>query len=344
MKHSAFFLSLAVVLLHSCAGNNESGNDKSIGAPEVMVSGIVLHPRSLDNKIVATGTLLANEEVEIRGEVPGRVTTINFDEGSFVTKGRLLIKIEDDELQAQYKKLRFEEKQASDDLFRKEKLLELKAVSQEEYDRAEILLGIIRSQIDLLKSQISKTEVYAPFDGRIGLRRVSQGEFISSSEIIASLIQTDPIKIDFTIPEKYLRIVRTGAKITFHTESSDSTFTGSVYAIEPKIDPSTRNITLRAICPNPGNILVPGSFARVDIILEQIPDALILPTEAVIPHLNGEKVLVYRSGKVQSRIIRTGIRTEREVQVIKGLEPGDTVLTTGLLQVRDGMTVKIKLS
>jgi len=282
--------------------------------------------------------------VELRSEVPGRITAINFDEGSRVEKGALLMKIDDRELQAQLKKLQVDEKQARDDLYRKEKLLELKAVSQEECDRAFNTLGITLAQIELIRSQISKTETYAPFSGQIGLRQVSPGGFVSSSTLVARLQQTDPVKIDFAIPEKYRAKVRKGSKISFTIEGIDSLFSGHVYAIEPKIDPSTRNISLRALCPNPGGILIPGSFARVSVVLDDIPDALAIPSEAVIPVMNGEKVFVCRGGRAKSQAIRTGIRTERQVQVIEGLNAGDTLIVTGLMQLREDMPVKPRIA
>jgi membrane fusion protein (multidrug efflux system) len=222
-------------------------------------------------------------------------------------------------------------------------LLELKAVSQEEYDRSENQLGIIQVQIELMHAQIQNTEVYAPFSGYIGLRHVSPGEFVSSSTIVARLLQTDPVKVEFSIPEKYREKIKKGTSIAFQVEGIDSTFTGRVYAIESRIDPSTRNITLRASCFNPRNILVPGAFAKVELLLEVLHDALVLPSEAIIPQINGEKVLLCKNGQVCTRMIQTGIRTEREVQVVSGLQVNDTVITSGLLQLREGMPVNIRI-
>ncbi len=313
------------------------------GQKAMTVGGVILQPRVLENNILATGNVIANEEVELRTEVPGRIVAINFDEGTHVNKGTLLLKIDDRELDARLKKLQVDEKQAKDDLYRKEKLLELKAVSQEEYDKAFNTHGIALAEIELIRTQISKTEIYAPFSGQIGLRQVSPGGFISSSTLVARLQQTDPVKIDFAIPEKYRGKVKKGTLIKFRVEGNDNSFTGHVYAIEPKIDPATRNISIRAICPNPTGSLIPGSFAKVDIVLDKIPDALVIPSEAIIPQMNGEKVLVCRNGRATSQVIGTGIRTERDVEVTSGLKPGDTIITTGLLQLREDASVKIRL-
>jgi membrane fusion protein (multidrug efflux system) len=338
-----FVLALSIPLaLTGCKGDLQEQTGKS-GPKAITVGGLIIQPRLLENNILTTGNVISNEEVELRSEVPGRITAINFDEGSHVNKGSLLLKIDDRELQAQLKKLQVDEKQAKDDLYRKEKLLELKAVSQEEFDKAFNTHGIALAEIELIRTQISKTEIYAPFSGQIGLRQVSQGGFVSSSTLVARLQQTDPVKIDFAIPEKYRGKVQKGTRIKFRVEGIDSLFTGHIYAIEPKIDPTTRNVSLRALCPNPLGILIPGSFAKVDIVLDNIQNALVIPSEAIIPQMTGEKVFVCTNGKARSQIIQTGIRTEREVEVTEGLNPGDTLITTGLLQLREGAAVKTRL-
>jgi membrane fusion protein (multidrug efflux system) len=339
------WLILALAIPGIMAGCKSGQKEQPVNSgPKAMtVSGLIVQPRLLENSIMATGNVIANEEAELRSEVPGRIVAINFEEGSLVAKGMLLLKIDDRELQAQLTKLQVDEKQTEDDVYRKEKLLELKAVSQEEYDKAFNTHAITHAELDLIKTQISKTEIYAPFNGQIGLRQVSPGGFLSSSTLVARLQQTDPVKIDFSIPEKYRAKVQKGSLIKFRVEGNDSAFTGRIYAIEPKIDPATRNVSMRATSPNPGGSLIPGSFAKVDILLERIRDALVIPSEAIIPVMNGEKVFVCRNGKASTQIIRTGIRTEREVEVTQGLKPGDTLITTGLLQLREDVDVKIKL-
>ena len=338
----AFLLLIISSFLPGCSGKNKEPTNKS-GTKAITVGGLIVQPLKLDNTIMATGNILANEEVELRSELPGRIISINFEEGSQVAKGVLLMKTDDRELQAQLKKLMVEEKQARDDVFRKEKLLELKAVSQEEYDMANNALGIILAQTDLIKTQISKTEIIAPFSGKIGLRQVSPGGFISSSTLVARLQQTNPIKIDFAIPEKYSGKIRQGTLISFKVEGNDSLFVGRIYAIEPKIDPGTRNLQIRARCENSIGVLIPGAFAKVSILLDTYSNALVIPSEAIIPQLNGEKVFICRNGKAKSQVVNTGIRTEREVQITEGLKPGDTVITTGILQLREEVEINVRL-
>ena len=339
---SVFFL-ISSFVFYDCKGKDKDPSNKNSGQKLTVVGGRVILPKTLDNTILASGSLIANEEIELRSEISGRIVSINFIEGSHVNQGDLLIKIDDRELQAQLKKLYVEDKQAKDDVYRKEKLLELKAISQEEYDRTVNQEGILQAQMESMKVQISKTEIYAPFGGQIGLRQVSPGGFVSPTTLITRLQQTDPIKIDFSIPEKYRGKIRQGTPIRFRTEGLDSNLTGKVYAIEPKIDPVTRNVSIRAVCPNANGSLIPGAFARVEILLERIPDALIVPSEAIIPQMNAEKVFVCKSGKAKSCLIQTGIRTEREVQVLSGLSRGDTVIISGIMQLREEMPVKLKL-
>jgi membrane fusion protein (multidrug efflux system) len=339
-------ISLVTILLTISAcqqKKTETGSTNTRPKP-VDVNAVVAMPRELENKIFSTGNILANEEVEIRAEIPGRIILINFLEGAMVRKGDLLVKINDNELQAQLKKLLLDEKLSSDDVFRKEKLIELKAVSQEELDISRSQHGVIQAQIELVRAQLEKTGIYAPFSGRIGLRYASPGGYISSSMLIARMQQTDPVKIEFSIPEKYINGIKTNLEIQFNVAGSDSTFTGLIYAIEPRIDPSTRAFTVRARCPNPGGMITPGAFTKVNIILEKIPDALVLPSDALIPDIRGEKVFVVRNGKATTVYVTTGIRTENEVQVVNGINAMDTVIISGLLQLRDQMSVKPRIA
>lgn len=336
------FILIILFFLTACHTKKaEPAKPKAASLPEVKA--VVASPRPIENKIFSTGNILANEEVEIRAEVPGRVTEINFQEGSVVKKGDLLVKINDNELQAELKKLLLDEKLASDDVYRKEKLIELKAISQEELDIATSQLGVIQAQIDLVKARLEKTGIYAPFNGRIGLRYVSPGGYISSSMLIARMLQTDPVKIEFSVPEKYITGLRSGMDVQFTVAGNDSLFTGQVYAIEPRIDPSTRSFTVRARCTNPGGLLTPGAFSKVNVILEKIPDALVLPTDAIIPDIKGEKVLTCRNGKVVTAYVTTGIRTENEVQITSGINPNDTIIISGLLQLRENMSVSARV-
>jgi len=315
-------------------GNRKSG--------PVSVEVLVIKPDTLKNIIYSTGTLLPNEKVDLRNEVPGRITGIFFTEGTDVKQGTLLLKINDQDLQAQLNKNSVQEKMAREDEFRKRQLLDIKAISQEEYDLAANQLKSVQAERQLLEAQLAKTQIFAPLSGKIGLRSVSQGSFIPSNTLIATIQQVDPIKIEFSVPEKYTNLIRTGMQISFSMDYTPEPFSGRVYAVESGVDETTRTIKVRATCGNPGRLLVPGTFARISVVLEILPDAIKIPSESVIGDITGNKVFLVRGGKANSVPVFAGIRTEKDVQIEQGLQPGDSLILTGLLQINDGTPVAIK--
>ncbi|MDX1591866.1 MAG: efflux RND transporter periplasmic adaptor subunit, partial [Balneolaceae bacterium] len=274
-------------------------------------------------------------------EATGIVTDIYFEEGSPVSRGDLLIKINDSELQAQLQRASFRLNLAEQREERQRRLLERGGISQDDYDATLNEVNVLRSELRLINAQIAKTEIRAPFNGVVGLKYVSPGSYISPSTRIASLQELDPVKINFSIPERYLNRITVDDQIIFDVQGVDSTFTGRVYAVEPRINAQTRTLQVRAISENDDKLLYPGAFANIELILEQIDDALMLPSIAIIPELNRQKVFVVRDRTVEQVFIETGIRTSNKAQVLSGLQPGDVVLTTGLLQVRPGMQVEI---
>jgi membrane fusion protein (multidrug efflux system) len=254
---------------------------------------------------------------------------INFTEGSIVKKGDLLIKINDADLQAQLHKNELDKKLAEDRLKRNEKLLMMKGISQEEYDALQNAVSSLDADRDVIMAQIAKTEIRAPFSGTIGLKSVSEGSFVTPQTVIAS------------IPEKYAMRVKKGDEIVFTAGSSNNQFKGNIYAIEPKVDDLTRTVQIRALCPNTKAQVIPGAFARVTLKLEQQNDALMIPTQSVVPILKGKQVFVLRSGKAEAVKVETGIRNDTTIQVISGLNENDTVITTGMISLRPGADVKL---
>ena len=219
------------------------------GKTSVIVT--VVSPTRLDDLVNSNGTILPNEEVEVRSEISGRIVTLNIREGDRVRKGTTLLRINDEDLQARLKKLGFNKKLAEDNEARQKKLLDKEAISQREYDIAVNSVNTISADIEDLAAQIQKMTLKAPFDGTIGFRFVSLGSYISPTTKIATLTNTNPAKIEFAVPAKYSSIVRKGGKIEFKVESSEQNYVGTVYAIDPKIDPDTRTLQIRAIAPNP---------------------------------------------------------------------------------------------
>jgi len=337
----ALFTILFIII--GCSRGKKAGQaDPGRRFSAVAVNVKVIQPQLLKNEFYTTGSILANEKVELRCEVSGRITGIYFQEGSEVKKGDLLLKINDSELQAQLTKAEAQEKLAELEEFRNRQLLEIKAVSQEEYDVSLNQLKSILAEKSLLEAQIEKTEIIAPLSGKIGLRYVSPGSYIPTNSLIAIIQQVDPIKIEFSVPEKYSLKVKKGMHLTFTVENVDKTFDGIVYAIESGVDPDTRTIKVRATSPNPGSILMPGTYARITIILENIPDALTIPSEALITELEGTKVYLCKGNKAVSIPVVTGIRTANDVQIVTGLSAGDSLITTGLLQISNGSPVMVQ--
>lgn len=342
--YNKLLLPAAILLIFSACGKKEDkkGGPSEQGPKSVMVDAIVVEPMLFENTLKTTGSILANEEVELRSEISGRVKSILFEEGGTVSQGQLLLKIDDSELQAELRKLAVEEKLAADDMSRKSKLREINAISQEELDISQNKLGVVRAQMDIVRSRIDKTEIRAPFSGRIGLRFVSTGAYLNPSTLIARLQANDPAKIQFSIPEKYHHMVQQGSTISFRVEGIDSNFNGRIYASEGQIDPGTRTLTYRARASNSRNLLRPGAFVQVNLTMASISNAISIPSECIIPDISGEKVFVMSGGLAKSIYIRSGVRGERQVQVLEGLNPGDTVISSGLMQLQEGSPVQLK--
>ncbi|HXA01565.1 MAG TPA: efflux RND transporter periplasmic adaptor subunit [Cytophagaceae bacterium] len=317
--------------------------EKGKNTPLLTVNGIIISSQVLDNNIEVIGTILPNEKVELRSEASGRITSIFFKEDGRAKKGDLLVKIFDQELRAQLKKVKIQQDLANLEAERKKKLLEISGISQEEYDIATNQASSLSADAELIEAQLAKTEIRAPFDGVIGLRYVSEGEYVSSATLIATLQQIDPVKIEFDIPEKYGVYVNKGSTIRFTVTGSDKTYNGTVYAIEPMIDVSTRTFKVRARTSNNDYSLRPGSFIKVNLLLAKNKNAILVPTESIVSGVSGQKLFVSSHGVALSRKVITGIRNERTIQITDGLQINDTVITSGIMQLKDSTRVNIKI-
>ncbi|HYF02122.1 MAG TPA: efflux RND transporter periplasmic adaptor subunit [Patescibacteria group bacterium] len=306
------------------------------------VDAILMQPERLENKINTTGTIMPNEQVELKSEVSGRITKIYFSEGMSVGQGALLVKIDDSELRAQLLKATTRKKLLAENEARQKKLLEMEALSQEEYEQSLGEVQSVNADIELLKAQIAKTEIRAPFGGRIGLKDISVGSVITSATPIVTIMDITPLKIDFSVPERYAQMLPRGTPIYFKVQGTGTDLLqGSVYAVEPSINPSTRTMNARALYPNADGRVLPGAFADVQVVLSDINNALMIPTEALVPDIEGQKVFLFKSGKAIPKIVQTGLRTPEKVQITGGIEAGDTVITTGLLQIKPNAPVRL---
>jgi membrane fusion protein, multidrug efflux system len=302
-------------------------------------AGYLIAPTNMSELINQTGTLRPDEEVDLSFETSGKIVKINFTEGTRVKKGDLLAKMNDRPLQAQLEKLQVQLKMAEAKEFRQRSLLDRDAISQESYDQIQTDVQSLKADINLILARISETELRAPFDGMIGLRYLSEGSYATSSTKIAKLIKISPIKIEFSISEKYTSEIKIGYPITFKIVGTDKVYDASVYAIDPKIDLDTRTIVLRALYPNKNEELKSGRYAGITLELSKIENTIAIPTEALIPEMEGEKVFIYKRGKAQSVSVTTGLRTESKLQITSGLRFGDTLLVTGIMQLRQNLPI-----
>jgi len=311
----------------------------SQGRQVLNVSGYIIKPEHFSDFVKSSGTLRPDEEVDLSFETSGKIISIKFTEGTRVKKGDLLAKINDRPLEAQLEKLMAQKKLTEAKVFREKSLLEKDAISQESYDQIVTELQTIEADINLIEARISETELRAPFDGTIGLRYLSEGSYATPSTKIAKLIKISPLKIEFSIPEIYSSEIKIGYPVTFSVVGINKSFEASVYAVDPKIDIDTRTLVLRALYPNRTEELKSGRYASITLVMSQIENAVSIPTEALIPEMEGEKVFIYKSGKASTVKVQTGVRTESRIQITDGLHFGDTLLITGILQLRQNLPV-----
>ena len=291
------------------------------------------------NTVYASGTVIPNEEVSLQSEASGRLIKLNIREGSFVKKGELIAKIDDSDLQAQLRKINFEEELAKQIEARQKKLLDIDAISKEEYDIAVNNVNTLSADRELLAVNIEKTEVRAPFSGYIGFKNISVGAYLTPGVPIATLVQTNPAKIDFPIPEKYASLLQVGQKVTFQVDGIEKFFEADIAAIDPQVDEELRTLRLRAVTPNTDRTLLPGMFVRLTVPLG-IEEVIMVPTDAIVPILKGKMVYLMRNGKALEQEVTTGLRTDQNVQIREGLEIGDTIIVSALMSLKPGMQVK----
>lgn len=356
MKHisSLLYLVLVCIVLTSCGG--KKGESPMAGAgpggkpgggpggpagppPPTPVDYMIVNAQVLENTLFTTGNLVSNEQVDIRPERSGRMTKLLFKEGTLVQKGALLAELDRAELEAQLSKLKVSEAYNERELKRAKDLLAIDGIAQEDYDRLGLNLDQTRADIRITGVALDKTRIRAPFSGKLGLRQLSEGAYVSPSDILVRLQQTDPIKMEFEVPERFSRDLKVGQRVQFTVEGINQNFRAEVYALSNQVDAGTRTLTARARCANPGGQLKPGNFAKVQIVTSENRAAVLVPTDAVIPILNGQQLLVIKDGKVKMQTVLAGQRLENAIAILEGITPGDSIILTGLLALKEGMPV-----
>lgn len=307
----------------------------------IEAEGFIVKTRQMSEDIEVPGSLLPYEETEIRPEISGRVVSLNVREGQHVSKGVVLAKLYDGDLQAELKKLQVQNQIAQKTVERYGELLKIQGISQQEYDLAQLQVNNLRADMDIVRVSIGKTEVRAPYAGTLGLRNISAGAYVSPTTIITTLRKVDQLKLEFSVPEKYSGAMKPGSQVKFGLEGIKDKFTAKIMATEASIEANTRTLRVRAVVLGNSSTLVPGAFAKVGLQMGNDVQSIVIPTQAVIPQARNKRVVIYNGGTAKFQVVITGIRDSSYVQITEGLNAGDTVVTTGLLAIRADSKVKL---
>ncbi len=314
------------------------------GGNKQMVSQVeayVVKTQSLGANVEVPGSLIANQSTELHPEISGRIVQLNVSEGRQISKGMLIAKLYDGDLQATLKKLQVQLQIANQNEQRSSQLIKIQGISQQDYDASLLNVNNIKADIEVTQATIIKTEIRAPFNGKVGLKNISMGAFVTPTTVVATIQQTDVLKLDFSVPEKYIAQIKVGQKVNFTTEGNTKPHTASIMATESGVTQETRSLSIRAVVQNKEAGLVPGVFAKVVLNFEPDPNAIVVPTQSIIPQARGKKVIVYKGGIAKFTDVTTGIRDSATVQITSGLQAGDTIVTTGLLSTRPDAKIQI---
>ncbi|MGC3944121.1 MAG: efflux RND transporter periplasmic adaptor subunit [Chryseolinea sp.] len=342
LPSTRIFVAVIVMLgAISCSKKKEQAPAARRQQGPLVVDGYVVRKTSISENIEVPGSLLPFEETQIRAEVGGRVVQLNIQEGTNVSKGTLLLKLFDQDLQAQLKKFQVQLEIREKTQERSAELLKINGISQQDYDLSELDVENLKADIEATKIAISKTEVRAPYSGTLGLRNVSLGSYISPTDIVTTLRQVDNLKLEFSVPEKYAKEIVKGYQISFRVDGGERDHIAKVIATENGVDQNTRTLRVRAIVNATHRELVPGVFAKVNLRLGNDENALLVPSQAIIPAARNKQVILFKGDSAAYTIVETGIRDSAFVQVTKGLKVGDTVVTTGLMAIRPNAKIKV---
>jgi membrane fusion protein (multidrug efflux system) len=340
-------LSLALALaLSGChakgkgAHGADAGKGERKSAPAQMpVDVYTVATQPFAETVSATGALEADEQITLRSEISGVVEEILFDEAQAVKKGQPLVRLRDEDQRATLTRALAQQEYTESNAKRLKMLFEQKAISQADYDEAAAQAKIAVAEAEVARVALEKTHIDAPFDGVIGLRNISVGTYLQPTAAIAEFRKVDSLKLDFSVPERYLPFLKEGLGVKFNVAGRASDFDATVYAIEPGVDIRTRTVRLRARAAQPPKPLLPGTYAQIRLELSKDPEALMIPSLAILPALKEETVYVLEEGKAQPRPITTRLRTGNSVLVAEGIKPGEKLIVSNLLQLRPGLSV-----
>lgn len=318
---------------------NESGQQARQGqAPAVRTQR--LEPQPFESRLVFNGSLRAEQAITLRSELTGKVETIHFTDGQDVTAGDLLADIDDDELQAELASVKEQLALATTSAERLQNLFRTGSVTASARDDAVSERDVLRAELRRLQARLDKTRIRAPFTGTLGLRQISLGQLIEANTPITTLQTLDSLQLDFSVPERYRELVRAGTRLAFHVAGHAQAFEATVRAVDPQVDIATRTLIVRADVDNNTRALLPGNYARVELV-NRHEDALVVPSIAVLQSLDAVSVFTVEDGIAVRRTVETGERDQRNVEILRGLQPGMEVITSGIQSVREGQPVQV---
>lgn len=339
---------LFLFILSSCSSKSEdtaSVEKKDIkqgpANASLAVEGYLVQPSVLNSSIEVAGTLLPFEETEIHPEVPGKIVSLSIKEGAVIQRGTLLAKLFDGDLQAQLHKLNVQLQIANKTQDRQEQLLKIGGISQQDYDLSLLNVSTIKADMQVLQADISKTVIRAPFYGKVGFKNISIGAYVTPATVVTTIRQINKLKLEFAVPEKYTPKIETGNVINFTTEASNKKYSAKIVATESGITEENRSLKVHAIVENVDKNITAGSFATVNFNMGDNNNAIMIPTQAIIPEARDKKVIVLKNGIAKFNVVKTGERDSAKVEILSGLAIGDTVITTGLLNIKPGSKINI---
>ncbi len=307
----------------------------------VVVNYVIAAKERFNDQVYSSGRADAFNQIEVKPEISGKIIALLVQEGQEVKKGTLLVKLNDADLQAQLAKNKVQQKQSEQKLERLKKLIQINGVSTEELEIQENELEMLKADMAFIQAQIQKTNVVAAFDGVVGLKQVSEGEMVTVNQPLFNLVQLKSVFIEFSIPEKYAAFIKKGMEVNFETDTKISTpLKATVYAIEPKIDESVQALKIRAMYQG-SQSLIPGSFVKVFTQFNDSEKQIMIPTLCIIPVLKGQKTYLVKQSKAYEVKVKTGLRSDNMIQILDGIMEGDTVISSGLMTVKDGAMVKL---
>ncbi len=333
------FLSVGVGLYFKVG--TKSIQNQSQGLPlSVTVEILKVVPETIENRVSAVGSIFSNESVLIKPEVSGKINFIGFEEGKHVEKGKILFRLDSELLDAEYQEVKANYDYASLRYERAQRLKKDGVIPVEEFDERLRAFLNAKSRLNTLATRLRKHKLRAPFNGRVGSRMVSIGDYVAVGTPLVHIEDLSLVKAEFYIPQRYIQKIKNGQLVRIAVEPLSKVYEGTIYLIDPRVDPETRSAVVRAKVKNPDEVLRPGMFCTVTIVIEKKENGLMVPEEAVVSR--GEKHFLYlkKEGKAEMKQVSLGLFSEGKVEIVSGLHPGEQVVVAGIQKLAPGVPVQ----